>query len=89
MAYKQAPINFGIGTGSSPLNDNGENEPGKGRSWDNPTGPHIDEQIKKYGGPREMAPGPRVTDSAEPKVDSDSRAKKSLAEDTPKDEPKS
>ena len=29
MAYKQAPINFGVGTGSSPLNDNEENEPRK------------------------------------------------------------
>ena len=44
MAYKQAPINFGVGTGSSPLN----NEPGKGRSWENPEGSHIDEQKALY-----------------------------------------
>ena len=27
MAYSQSPINFGVGTGSSPLNKNGDKHP--------------------------------------------------------------
>jgi len=46
--FKLKGMDFGTGTGSSPLNKNGENEPGKGRSWDNPTGDHIDKQKLHY-----------------------------------------
>jgi len=46
--FKLKGMDFGAGTGSSPLNKNGENEPGKGRSWDNPTGDHIDKQKLHY-----------------------------------------
>jgi hypothetical protein len=34
MAYKQAPINFGVGTGSSPLSKT--NKPPKKDKWENP-----------------------------------------------------
>ena len=57
MKYSGTPFNFGEGTGRSPLSKYVEppkkstkgDEPGKVRSWGNPTGDHIDKQINKYG----------------------------------------
>lgn len=93
MGYKMnrnsaSPFDFGEGTGRSPLN-NGEKKAGVvARTWDNPKGAHIDEQVKKHGGPRTAAvppdldlkpePGPRTPrpSSTEPPTEKPSPANK-------------
>jgi len=97
-----SPFDFGEGTGRSPLN-NGEKKAGVvARDWNNPTGDHIDKQVKNNNkkhhpinetaspGPsarKEKADDDRPRPSAKPEMSAEMKAKKSSEKEPPSSSP--